>query len=298
MFLKNKNLLLLHFIVFIWGWAPIVGKLISVQAFQLVWFRLLIATIAVALYLIFTKQNLKISRKDFLQLVAIGGIIAFHWFCFYHAIKISNVSVTLVAFATGTLFTSIIEPIFYKRKIIRYELIFGMVIIGAIAMIFKVETQYAWGIFFGILAAITASFFTVFNGLLVRRLPSSLITLYELGGGFIALSAYLLLTGNFNQSFFIISIADWTWLMLLSIIGTAFTFIASVNVMKKISPYTMTLTINLETIYGIIIAYFIWKKDEAMTPGFYLGTLIILATIFGNGLLKYYLKKTTMLQNV
>ena len=298
MFLKNKNLLLLHFIVFIWGWAPIVGKLISVQAFQLVWFRLLIATIAVALYLVFTKQNLKISRKDSLQLVAIGGIIAFHWFCFYHAIKISNVSVTLVAFATGTLFTSIIEPIFYKRKIIRYELIFGMVIIGAIAMIFKVETQYAWGIFFGILAAITASFFTVFNGLLVRRLPSSVITVYELGGGFIALSAYLLLTGNFNQSFFIISTADWTWLMLLSIIGTAFTFIASVNVMKKISPYTMTLTINLETIYGIIIAYFIWKKDEAMTPGFYLGTLIILATIFGNGLLKYYLKKTTMLQNV
>lgn len=298
MFLKNKNLLLLHFIVFIWGWAPIVGKLISVQAFQLVWFRLLIATIAVAFYLVFTKQNLKISRKDSLQLVAIGGIIAFHWFCFYHAIKISNVSVTLVAFATGTLFTSIIEPIFYKRKIIRYELIFGMVIIGAIAMIFKVETQYAWGIFFGILAAITASFFTVFNGLLVRRLPSSVITVYELGGGFIALSAYLLLTGNFNQSFFIISTADWTWLMLLSIIGTAFTFIASVNVMKKISPYTMTLTINLETIYGIIIAYFIWKKDEAMTPGFYLGTLIILATIFGNGLLKYYLKKTTGLENV
>lgn len=298
MFLKNKNLLLLHFIVFIWGWAPIVGKLISVQAFQLVWFRLLIATIAVAFYLVFTKQNLKISRKDSLQLVAIGGIIAFHWFCFYHAIKISNVSVTLVAFATGTLFTSIIEPIFYKRKIIRYELIFGMVIIGAIAMIFKVETQYAWGIFFGILAAITASFFTVFNGLLVRRLPSSVITVYELGGGFIALSAYLLLTGNFNQSFFIISTADWTWLMLLSIIGTAFTFIASVNVMKKISPYTMTLTINLETIYGIIIAYFIWKKDEAMTPGFYLGTLIILATIFGNGLLKYYLKKTTGMQNV
>lgn len=291
MFFKNKNLLLLHFIVFIWGWAPIVGKLISVQAFQLVWFRLLIAVVAVAIYLIFIKQNLRISGKDFLQLSGIGAIIAFHWFCFYHAIKISNVSVTLVAFATGTLFTSIIEPIFYKRKIIRYELIFGMVIIGAIAMIFKVETRYAWGILFGILAAVTASFFTVFNGLLVRRLPSPVITVYELGGGFVALSAYLFFTGNFNQSFFTISPADWGWLLLLSIIGTAFTFIASVNVMKKISPYTMTLTINLETIYGIIIAYFIWKKDEAMTPGFYLGTLIILATIFGNGLLKNYLKK-------
>ena len=288
---KNKNLLLLHFIVFIWGWSPILGKLITINAFQLIWFRMLIAVIAVFIYIILIKQKLKIARKDLVQLFAIGAVIAFHWVCFYHAIKISNVSVTLVAFATGTLFTSIIEPIFYKRKIIRYELIFGMVIIGAIAMIFKVETQYAWGIIFGILAAITSSFFTVFNGLLVRRLPSTVITVYELGGGFIALSAYLLITGDFNQAFFSISPLDWGWLLLLSLIATAFTFVASLNVMKKVSPYTMVLTVNLETIYGIIIAYFIWKKDEAMTPGFYIGTLIILATVFGDGILKNYLKK-------
>ncbi len=291
MFFKNKNLLLLHFIVFIWGWSPILGKLISVQAFQLVWFRMLLTVMSVAVYLIFIKQNIKITRKDFLKLFGIGTIIAFHWFCFYHAIKISNVSVTLVAFATGTLFTSIIEPIFYKRKIIRYEIIFGMVIIGAIAIIFKVETQYTAGIIFGIIAALTASFFTVINSLLVKRIPSPVIAIYELGGGFVSLSVYLLLTGQFNHDFFVVSSVDWQWLALFSIAGTAFPFIASINVMKKISPYTMTLTINLETIYGIIFAYFIWQKEEAMTPGFYLGTLIILATIFGNGLLKNYLKK-------
>lgn len=290
MLFKNKHLLFLHFIVFIWGWAPILGKLISVDAFQLVWFRILITLIVLIFYLIYIKQNLSINKRDVLQLFGIGSIIAFHWFCFYHAIKISNVSVTLVAFSTATFFTSIIEPIFYKRKLIKYELIFGMVIIGAIAMIFKVETQYTWGIIFGILAAVTSSFFTVFNGLLVRRLPSPVITVYELSGGFIALSIYLLLNGSFNANFFTLRPADWGWLSLLSIIGTAFTFVASVNLMKYLSPYTVSLTINLETIYGIILAYFIWQKDEAMTPGFYLGTLIILATIFGNGLLKRYLK--------
>jgi drug/metabolite transporter (DMT)-like permease len=238
------------------------------------------------------KINLKISRNDFLKLTGIGAIIAFHWFCFYNAIKISNVSITLVAFATGTLFTSVIEPLLFKRKIIRYELIFGMVIIGAIAMIFKVETKYAWGIFFGIVAAFTSSLFTVMNGLLVRRISSPVISFYELTGGFVALSIYLLFSGNFKPEFFVISSTDWAWLSLFSIVGTAFPFIASVNLMKKISPYTITLTVNLETIYGIIFAYFIWKKDEAMTPGFYLGTLIILATIFGNGLLKQYLKKS------
>lgn len=290
---RNKNLLLLHFIVLIWGFSPILGKLISVQAFQLVWFRILITLVAIFIYLLVTKQNMRVSRSDFFKLIGVGAVIAFHWFCFYNAIKISNVSVTLVAFATGTLFTSIIEPIFYKRKIIRYEIAFGMVIIGAITMIFQVETQYKWGIVFGMLAALTSSFFTVWNGLFVRRIPSPVISTYELGGGFIALTIYLLCTGTLNREFVTISAADWGWLAILSVVGTAFTFIASVNLMKHISPYTVTLTVNLETVYGIILAYFIWKKDEAMTPGFYIGAMIILATIFGNSLLKGYLKKQT-----
>ena len=294
MLFKNKNLLLLHFIVLIWGWSPILGKLINLQgvvAYQLVWFRMLITVITVASYILLTKQRIKQPKKDVFKLVGIGAIIAFHWFSFYHAINVSNVSVTLVAFATGTLFTAIIEPVFYKRKIIRYEIAFGMVIIGAIVLIFEVETQNTWGIIFGMLAALTSSFFTVFNGLLVRRIPSSIIAFYELGGGFLALTGYLFFTGEFKINFFNITPGAWAWLSVLSVLGTAFPFIASVNLMKKISPYTITLTVNLETIYGIIIAYILWKKDEAMTPGFYLGTLIILATIFGNSLLKQYLKK-------
>jgi len=293
MLFKNKHLLLLHVIVFIWGWSPILGKLINIEgiyAYQLVWFRMLITVATVGIYLFIIKQSIKLQQQDIFKLIGIGAIIAFHWFCFYHAINVSNVSVTLVAFATGTLFTSVIEPIFYKRKIIRYEIIFGLVIIGAIAMIFKVETQYTLGIIFGILAALTSSFFTVFNGLLVKRIPSSVIAIYELGGGFLALTIYLLFTNEFSVSFFEVKPMGLLWVSVLSILGTAFPFIASVNLMKKISPYTVTLTVNLETIYGIIIAYFLWKKDEEMTPGFYLGTFIILSVIFGNALLKKYLK--------
>jgi drug/metabolite transporter (DMT)-like permease len=296
MLFKNKNLLLLHFIVFIWGWSPILGKLINLEgviAYQLVWIRMFMTVITIAIYLFVTKKSVKIPGKDILKLVGIGIIIAFHWFCFYHAINISNVSVTLVAFATGTLFTSIVEPVFYRRKIIRYEIAFGMVIIAAIAMIFKVETQYTLGIIFGMLAALTSSFFTVFNGLLVQRIPSPVIAIYELSGGFLALTVYLFFTGEFVPSFFNVSPGGWFWISVLSVIGTAFPFIASVNLMKKISPYTVTLTVNLETIYGIIIAYCLWKKDEAMTPGFYLGALIILSVIFGNSLLKGYMKRKT-----
>ncbi|MCW3103202.1 MAG: Permease [Bacteroidetes bacterium] len=291
---RNKDLLLLHFIVLIWGFSPILGKLINLEgiiAYQLVWFRMLITVATIAIYLLITRQSIRLPRKDILILVGVGAIIAFHWFCFYNAINVSNVSVTLVAFATGTLFTSVIEPLFYKRKIIRYEIAFGMVIIGAIAMIFKVETQYALGIIFGMLAALTSSLFTVFNGLLVRRISSPLIAFYELSGGFLALSLYLFVSGEFRPEFFALTPEGLGWLAILSVIGTAYPFIASVNLMKRISPYTVTLTVNLETVYGIIIAFILWKKNEAMTPGFYLGTLIILATVFGNGMLKGYLKR-------
>jgi len=294
MLFKNKNLLLLHFIVFIWGWSPIIGKLLNLEgvlAFQLVWFRMMLTVIVIGIYLFISKQSIRLSKKDILKLVAIGAVIAFHWFCFYNAINVSNVSVTLVAFATGTLFTSIVEPIFYKRKIIRYEILFGMVIIGAIAIIFQVETKYVQGIIFGMLAALTSSFFTVFNGLLVKRIPSSVIAIYELGGGFLALTIYLFFAGEFQPIFFEISSKAWMWLLIFSLVGTAYPFIASVNLMKKISPYTVTLTVNLETVYGIIIAYILWQKEEAMTTGFYLGTFIILSVILANGILKKYLKK-------
>ena len=252
---------------------------------------MLITVATIIIYLLVAGINIKLPRSDIYKLVAVGLIITFHWICFYNAINVSNVSVTLVAFATATLFASIMEPLFYKRRIIRYEIVFGMVIIAAIAIIFKVETRYTLGIIFGILAAFTSSLFTVFTGLLVKRISSSVISIYELGGGLIGLTVYLFFKGEFTTEFFTVTPYAWLWLSVLAVLGTTFPFIASVNLMKRISPYTVTLTVNLETIYGIIFAYYIWEKDEAMTPSFYLGAFIILATVFGNAILKRYLKK-------
>jgi drug/metabolite transporter (DMT)-like permease len=282
----TKNHWLLHFIVFIWGWSPVLGKAISVQAFQLVWFRILITLIALSVYFFSQKISLKVSRKDLLILSGIGVIIAFHWFCFYHAIKVSNVSITLVAFSTGTLFTSVIEPLFYKRRVYPYEIIFGLIIIGAICLIFSIETEYYLGIIFGILAAFTSSLFTVWNGLLVRKLESPVITFYELAGGFVSLSLYLLFTGEFSKEFFILSTSDVFFLSILSVVGTAFPFVASVNLLKKLSPYTITLTVNLETVYGIIFAFFIWRQSEQMKGSFYVGAGMILLVIFLNAIVK------------
>jgi hypothetical protein len=161
---KNKHYLLLHLIVFIWGLTPLLGRFINASAFQLVWFRIAVTVFAMFIYLMVTKQNLKITSKQFLQLSGVGVIIMLHWLFFYGAIKVSNISVTMVAFSTGTLFSSIIEPMVYKRPVRIYELIIGFIIIAAIALIFSIETQYWLGIILGIAAAFTSSsiYFAVF----------------------------------------------------------------------------------------------------------------------------------------
>jgi drug/metabolite transporter (DMT)-like permease len=304
---------LLHFIVFIWGWSPIIGRAIESQALQLVWFRMSITILALFLFFILKRENLSTSPKKITTLFTIGGIIAFHWFCFYHAIKVSNVSVTLVGFSTGTIFTALIEPLFYKRKLILYELFFGLIIIGAITLImlqdFNSQTtktlnneksiSFSLGIFYGTLAAFTSSLFTVFNGILVRNTSSSIITCYELSGGLIFISIYILFTGGFNgvNNFFVISGWDYFYLTILAVVGTAFPFIASTNLLKKISPYTMTLTVNLETVYGIILAAIIFKEHQQLTPLFYISTGIILSVILLNAMLKNFLSKRNPQKN-
>lgn len=296
--LKNisKQHLLLHFIVFIWGWSPILGKGISADALQLVWFRIAITIFLMAFYLLYIKANLLVSLKKILQLSGVGIIICIHWLCFYGAIKVSNVSVTMAAFSTGTLFTAIIEPLIFKRKIIWYELLIGLIIIGAICLIFSVEIKFGLGILLGVMAAFTASIFSVLNGVLIldqkKPITSAVLSFIELTAALIALSVFLGLNGNFSVSFFSISKIDIILLTILAGVCTVFPFIASVNLMKYISPYTINLTVNLEGVYGIILASLLFHENKDLSITFYIGFSIILFAIFLNAILKQKLSKT------
>lgn len=282
----NKHYLLLHIIVFIWGFSPVLGRFINTDAYQLVWFRVLITVAVMFLYLKFTKHDLKISSKHFWQLSGVGVIIMVHWLAFYGAIKASNISVTMVAFSTGTLFSSIIEPIFFKRKIRFYEVIIGLIIMGGIALIFSIETEYWLGIVLGIIAAFTSSLFGVFNGLLAHKLKPGIVSFYELSAALVSLSVFLALNGNFKPDFFVLDNSSIIGLLLLSLVCTVFPFIAAVDLAKYISPYTIVLTVNLETVYGIIWAILFYNENKEVKPTFYIGVLVILVTIFLNSYLK------------
>ncbi|MBA2613050.1 MAG: DMT family transporter [Bacteroidetes bacterium] len=282
----NKHYFLLHIIVFIWGFSPVLGRFIDTDAYQLVWFRILITVAVMFLYLKITKHDLKISMRHFWQLSGIGLIIMIHWLMFYGAIKESNISVTMVAFSTGTLFSSIIEPILFKRKIRFYEVIIGLIIMGAIALIFSIETQYWLGILLGIGAAFTSSLFGVFNGIMAHKLKPGIISFYELSAALVCLTLFLAVNGNFTPEFFMLNNSSIIGLLLLSLVCTVFPFIASVDLSKYISPYTIVLTVNLETVYGIIWAILFYNENKEVKPTFYLGVLIILMAIFLNSYLK------------
>jgi drug/metabolite transporter (DMT)-like permease len=290
----NKHFLLLHVIVFIWGFSPILGRYITVDTWQLVWFRILITVAVMFVYLKLTKHDFKISRKHFWQLTGIGIIIMVHWLAFYGAIKVSNVSVTMVAFSTGTLFSSIIEPVFFRRKVRMYEMVIGLIIIAAIALIFSIETQYWLGIVLGIFAAFTSSVFGVLNGIMAHKMRSGIISFYELSAALLGLTVYILCLGKFETKFFVLDQASIIGLLLLSLVCTVFPFITSVNLSKFISPYTIVLTVNLETVYGIIWAILFFKENKEVQPSFYLGVVIILLAIFLNSYLKKISDKKSM----
>ena len=290
-FKLNRNFLLLHLIVFLWGWTAILGKLITVPATDLVWYRTLMAVAVIFVYLKIVKVPLNVSWKSLLKFFGVGGIIALHWYFFYEAINVSNVSVTLSCFASGTLFASLLEPLFFKRRIVPVEIIFGLLVIGGIYVIFSFESKYVLGMVYSLISAFLSSLFTVLNGILIRKHDSRIISFYELMGGFVAVSLFLAASASFNAEFFDISAENLGWLLLLATVCTAFTFIISVEIMKEINPFTIVLTVNLEPIYGIILAYFLFSDEKSMTTGFYIGSVIVLGTIFLNAALKKYFQR-------
>jgi drug/metabolite transporter (DMT)-like permease len=284
---NRRNYFLLHLIVFIWGWTAILGKTITLPADKLVWLRLPIAMTGIIAYLLIRRKPLSASPKNVLKYLAVGLIVALHWICFYTAIKVSNVSVTLACFSVGSLFTAFIEPLFLKRKIRAYEIVFGLMVVAALLLIFQVETKYQWGIFLGVMAALTSSVFGVLNGFMVQRGHNGThISLYEMLGGFIGMTIFVLIAKPWDGPYFEMSRHDLFYLIVLGIAATAVPFLISLYILKTISPYTVSLTLNLETVYGIIFAYFIFHENKQLTGTFYLGAGLILSTVFLNAYMK------------
>ncbi|OAD42836.1 DMT family transporter [Polaribacter atrinae] len=283
---KLNNYLQLHLIVFIWGFTAILGALISLDAIPLVWYRMSLAVLFIVLYFVVKKKSFKVDKKGIVKFFATGVIIALHWIFFFKAIKVSNISVALVTMSTGAFFVALIEPVFFKRKINPLEMLLGLIVILGLYIIFNFESQYKLGIIYALIASFLSALFSVFNGLFIKEYAADTISLYQLVFGVLFITVYLLATSGFSISFFVIPTSDWMYLFVLSSICTAYAFIASVKIMKYISPYTVMLTINLEPIYAIVLALLIFGDKEKMNPEFYFGAFIVLFVVLLNGIIK------------
>ncbi len=298
--MQNDNLksyFHLHLIVFIWGFTAVLGALITLDALPLVWWRMSIAVLLIFIYMKIKKIDFTLANSTKGLMLLAGLIIALHWLTFFKAIKVSNVSITLACLSTGAFFTSILEPIFYKRKVVWYEVLFGLIVISGLYIIFNVEGNFWLGIILALSSAFLSALFSVINGKFAKEYDAAKISFYELSGGVLFLSIYLLFTSQFTFDFFQLSIEDLGWLFILASVCTAYAFIASVAVMKHLSPYTVMLTINLEPIYGILLALLVFDEKEKMNPQFYIGATIILTTVILNGIIKNVEKKKRLKLN-
>lgn len=284
--MQKLALFRLHLIVFLWGFTAILGKLIHANAQILVFYRMLFAAIFLFVFIrIYKKESIKVSKKIFFQLAGIGFAMALHWYCFFYSIKVSNVSIALSCLSLSTLFASILEPIIFKRKVDVSEVVMGVVIVACILLIFKTEFHFKEGILYGILCAVFGTIFSVFNGKMFGKTSSGNIIFYEIFCGWLILLLFYLGTGQIFQMNEI-NYRDLALICLLASVFTAFPMLESVKLMKYISPFTLILTVNLEPVYGIILAFFIFGNSEEMSPVFYIASGVMILAIIVNGLMK------------
>lgn len=288
---KYKYLILLHLIVFIFGFTGILGELITLPAVNLVFFRCLIAMVVIFLFALFSKRIKRFDTKTSFKMLGIGVLTAIHWILFFASIKLSTVSVAVSIMASTALWVALFEPLVTKRKILASEIILGVMVIIGLMIIFSFETKYILGLSVALISAMFAAVFSTFNAQMVKRIDSVNLGFYEMSSATIVVGAYLLLKGDMS---FAISSNDILWLLVLGIVATAFAFVISIEVMKELSPFTVGLTINLEPIYTIILALIIFGSDEKMTWGFYVGTAILILAIFLDTLVRRRAKKSLL----
>ncbi|MEL6559494.1 MAG: EamA family transporter [Bacteroidota bacterium] len=291
---KWTDYVMLHFIVLIWGVTAILGKLITIPAVEVVFYRTLIAALGLCVLLIVRKRSFNIGRKYMLQMLGTGFLISAHWILFFAAARVSTVSVCLAGMATCSLWTSILDPIVTGKKIKVYEVILSLLAIAGILIIFRVEFTYKLGLMMAIISALLAAIFTIINARFAKTYNPYMVTFYEMVGACLGTVLFFPFYSLFivkEPLQLIPEQIDWFYILLLALLCTVYAYSVSVQLMKRLSAFVVNLTVNLEPVYGIILALMIFGEEEKMSDGFYLGGLLILVSVLLYPLIKKFQKR-------
>ena len=276
----KKAFFQLHLAIFLAGFTAILGKLITLNEALLVWYRLLFTVVILLLTMGLQKKIIKLGRKETLELIGVGFVIAFHWVAFYGSIKYATISVGLVCLSASGFFTAILEPVMLRKKIVFAELLLGILAMVGIYIIFDFHRQYSLGIIFGVFSALGSSIFPILNKRLLTRHSPKTLTLYELSGGFLCLTLILpIYLHFFNANISYPTLGDLGWLFILASVCTVYCFDLQLNALQKISAFTSNLSYNLEPVYGIILSFIFFNEAELLNKGFYIGLGIIMLAV-------------------
>ncbi len=290
----TKDYLRLHFVVWIWGFTAILGALITIPAVEIVFYRTLFASLALLLILLARRHPIRLPLATLWPIFATGLLIAAHWILFFAAARVANVSVCLAGMATCSLWTSFLEPIFNKRKIKLFEVLLGLLGFLGLYVIFQFDFQYKWGIIMAVASAFLGALFTVFNGRFIKSTNAYTITLYEMMGACVGTIMFFPFYSTYMSTEglqLIPTSMDWVYLLILSLVCTVFAFAESVTLMKRLTAFVVNLTVNLEPVYGIVLAILIFAEKEVMPANFYVGTGIILLSVLIYPIINRYYKR-------
>ena len=293
----KKSLLAMHAAVLLWGFTGVLGKAISLDFPVLVWYRMLLTALIIAGIITYRRGWVKVERRDLGRLILVGVLMGLHWVAFYGAIKFANASVALICLSTASIFTSILDPFINKSKWDLGELGFGLLALAGVAVIAifdKQETardlQRETGILLGIVAAVLSSVFTVFNKSIASKYPARTMVFWEMTSGWAFISVALmiafatgaekvLLNPSNTALHFMPAGWDWLWIGILALCCTVWAQSLALTALKRLSSFTVTLSVNLEPVYGILLAFAFFSENKELGGGFYIGVGMIILSV-------------------
>ena len=269
-----------------WGFTGILGKLIHLEAFIIVWYRVIIAFIALGVGMLVLKRPFRVKdRSELIKIGLVGVLVGLHWLTFYKSIQLSTASLGILCLSTTTLHVSWIEPIIMRRRVSWFEVILGLVVVYGIYFVstdFK-DSEYE-ALAYGLCSALFAAGFAVFNTKLSEKNTPAQISLYEMLSASLFISIILLFQGRIDYSILKMTTSDFWWLLFLGVLCTSVAFLAIIEIMKKLGAFTVSLSINLEPVYTLFLAVFILKENKFLGFDFYVGSLIIVFVVVVNAL--------------
>lgn len=276
----KKALVQIHLAVLLWGFTGVLGRAITLSAPVLVWYRMLMTAVFMAGILYYRKQWVPIPRKDLKQLALVGYLMGLHWVGFYGSIKFSNASIALVCLSTASIFTSLLDPFVNKSRHDITELFIGALALAGVYLIYQFQQFYGLGILFGVIAAILSSVFTVLNKRIAHKYPARTMVFYEMGTGWLFITLLMPLQFYYDNATVVMPTnMDWLWLVILSLCCTVWSQSLALNALKKISSFTATLSVNLEPVYGILLAFLFFHENKELGSGFFWGMLLIIVSV-------------------